>query len=266
MTKKEYKKVFNDVPEVVTKAKPFYIKSKPENDTLVILVHGFSGSPLDLHLIADFLVEEGIDIECVLLAGHGSSFNNLRDSNYSDWYNSLEEVIKKNLHHYKRVFLVGNSFGANLSIHASIRFPQVKGFISLGIPIFLKADKPIRFFLPMAKIVKKKYRKPWIKTKDLEELREKGRHRDLPLPSIVNFYYFIDYYTKKELNKMNTPSLIIHSRDDIISHPKSSEFLYKNINSSSKYLFILNKRSHDLIGTTRRDFIFKKISEFIKQD
>lgn len=265
MTKKEYKKIYKDIPDVVNRARPFYIKSKPENDTLVILVHGFSSSPLGLHLLADFLAEDGIDVECLLLAGHGSSFNNLRDSNYNDWYNSLEEVIKNNLHNYKRVFLIGNSFGANLSIHGGIRFPQIKGFISLGIPIFLKAERPIRFFLPMAKFLKKKYRKPWIKNKQLIDLKDKGHHRDLPLPSIVNFYHFIDHYTKKEVNQLNIPSLIIHSRDDIISHPKSSEFLYKNINSSSKHLFILNKRSHDLIGSTRRDFIFKKISEFIKQ-
>ena len=56
-------------------------------------------------------------------------------------------IIKKNnycinFNKYEKIFLVGFSFGANLSLHASIKYPKIKAVAALSIPIFLKKTIP----------------------------------------------------------------------------------------------------------------------------
>ena len=98
----------------------------------------------------------------------------------------------------------------------------------------------------------------------IRDIIEQGRHSHIPIPSIVSFYDFIDEHTKKEISKVKTPVLAIHSRDDLISHPRSSEYLFKNLTVDDKHLFILNKEDHNPVHNTRRDFIFSKTLHFIE--
>jgi esterase/lipase len=81
--------------------------------------------------------------------------------------------------------------------------------------------------------------------------------------SVYQFYGFIDNYTKKELTKVTSPSLIIHSKEDSITSPVSSEFVYNQIGSPKKELLILDDINHNPLVSQRKDVIFSRIIEFI---
>ena len=143
-------KEFRRVEGVAEKAWPFSIKAKAKNDVLAILVHGFSGSPYDMWILADFLAGNGIDVEVPLLAGHGGTMETFAKTKNGDWAKSVEGVLAESLEKYRKVFIVGYSFGANLGLHLSIKYPQLAGAVSLGIPIFMRHEARIRFLLPLA--------------------------------------------------------------------------------------------------------------------
>lgn len=262
MDKKGFSKKIANHEGVVDRAQPFSIVSESAKDSLVIIVHGFTSSPYHMHNIADWLAEHGYDVETVLLAGHGGSFERLQNASADDWQESLDKVVEKNIVKYNKIFLLGFSFGANLVLHASLKYPQIKAVTVLSIPIFLKKEKRIRFFLPLANIFQKKYRKRWIAKEHWLSLEERGHHSHIPIKGIVDFYGFIDNVTKKEIKEINIPILIIHSRGDTVTMATSSEFLYKNIKSKIKEIYILDKASHNLEFETRRDFFFTKIVAF----
>lgn len=259
----EQVKDFRDVEGVAKKARPFSIKKN--NKTLAILVHGFTGTPYDLWKLADFLSLHDLDIEVPLLPGHGGSMKMLAASNEQDWYNALLNLTKNQVDKYERIFLVGYSFGANLSLKVSLEVPKVSGIICLGVPIIMRNERQIRLLLPLAKIFKKTYKKYWLSAEEEASLEEFGRHNYIPIPNLVSFYHFIDEYTKKEVAQVKHPVLVIHSRDDVVSNPLSSEYLFKHLTSTQdKHLFILNHNDHNPVDTTRRDFIFTKTLQFIQ--
>lgn len=262
---KQQEKKFVSVEGVVQKARPFSIKNN--NDVLVILVHGFTGTPYDLWVLSDFLAENNLDVEVPLLTGHGGSTAMLAASNEEQWLNTVENCLKNNLNSYQKIFFVGYSFGANLSLHVSLKYQdQVTGIISLGLPIFMNHERRIRLLLPLAKIFKKTYKKYWLSEEEEYNSKDEGRHNNIPISSLLHFYNFIDQYTKKELEQIEIPVLVIHSRDDLVSDPYSSEFLFKNLTKvKDKHLFILNQDEHNVIDNTRRDFIFSKTLEFIRK-
>lgn len=256
-------KIFKEVEGATQKAWPFQIRNG--NKTLAIVVHGFTGTPYDLWTLADFLAENQMDIEVPLLPGHGGSMAMLLRTNEKDWYQALLQVVQNNIGKYEKIFLVGYSFGANLSLQVSLELPQITAIISLGIPIIMRGEKNIRLLLPLAKIFKKTYKKTWLSEEEEVSLEEFGKHNYIPIPNLLSFYHFIDTYTKKNLAKVKHPVLVIHSRDDVISSPLSSEYLFENLTGTKdKHLFILNRNDHNPVDTTRRDFIFTKTLQFIK--
>lgn len=259
-------KNFTFLPEVSPKAQPFHIKAKEDNDTLAILIHGFSSSPYALHGLAEYLGQHGIDVEVMLLAGHGRDFRSLQRSTALDWYQSAEKILHKNLSKYKNIFVIGESFGSNVAMHLVARYPQIKGVVTLSMPVFLHKEKLIRFFLPIVGTFSNRYRKHFFDAKDFYQIKEFGRHLYLPIRSIKNFYYFIDHFTKKEAHQVNVPALIIHSRNDRVSEVFSSEWIFSQIKNKNKELYIIGKDNHHLIYKTRSDLVFKKITSFIKNN
>lgn len=256
-------KIFQEVQGAAKKAWPFKIQNG--NKTLAILVHGFTGTPYDLWILADFLAENQMDIEVPLLSGHGGSMAMLLQANEKDWYQAFCQIVKDNVGKYDKIFLVGYSFGANLALKAALEVSGITGIVSLGIPIIMRGEKNIRLLLPLAKIFKKKYKKDWLSEEEEASLEEFGKHNYIPIPNLVSFYHFIDEYTKKELAQVKHPVLVIHSRDDVISSPLSSEYLFEHLTGTKdKHLFILNRNDHNPVDTTRRDFIFTKTLQFIK--
>lgn len=264
MTRQEWQKEFVDLPKVADNARPFKIRAKPDNDTLAILIHGFTSSPYHLRYLADYLAEKEIDVQTVLLAGHGGSQEDLIKTNHHDWLSSVRQAIVDNLDKYKNVYLIGHSLGANLSICLAVDYSRVKGIVALGPSIFIQGERWQRFFMFWYKLFGiKKWKKKWLKPRDIEELKKTGGRVHIPIKSIDQFYKFIDYHTKLELKHCHAPILIAHSRYDRVSLPKSSQYLFANIASKDKELFVLDKNSHGLLHKTRRDFLFRKIVDFI---
>ncbi|MDP2586927.1 MAG: alpha/beta fold hydrolase [Candidatus Komeilibacteria bacterium] len=249
--------------QIKERAKPYFYQGT--GDSLAILFHGFTGSPDDLKELAKFLNEQGLSVSVPLLAGHGRHWLNLQSSSYYDWWKSADDELKKFQGQYKKIFLVGYSFGANLALDLAARYPaQVIGVISLGISVFLRNELLKKFLLPIVHLFLSKYHKRYVKRQHLNDYEDSGSYAYIPIKSLREFFYFIKNFTKRELAKVKMPVLIIHSKDDAITHPLSSQFVYERVGSGRKELMYLNDLNHNPLSSKRKNLIFGKIEEFIK--
>lgn len=96
----------------------------------VLLIHGFSGSPFELHLLAERLHQAGYHVAVPLLAGHHRSLRALADSSWQDWLSSaekalheLQERIACTTSESPRLAVIGFSMGGLLSLELSRRHP-----------------------------------------------------------------------------------------------------------------------------------------------
>lgn len=67
------------------------------------------------------------------------------------------------------------------------------------------------------------------------------------------------------MKEVISPILIMHSKDDDLTSVKSAKFVYNNINSAKKELFILNDSYHLMLYDNDKDFVFDKSVEFLNQ-
>ena len=244
------------------KAKPYFLDA--QSSTLAILIHGFTGTPNDLRELAKFLVSQGLSVKVPLLPGHGSHWADLEKTSYFDWWKTIDDEVKQAMGKYDRIFLIGYSFGANLALDMAARYPQyITGVVSLGISVFLRREFLVKLCLPFFHFFMKRYRKFYISKERQPAYEDSGAYAIVPTKSLYDFYYFINHYTRKELGKVKTPVLVIHSRDDAVTHPMSSQFVYDRLGTQRKELVYLDDVNHNPISSERRNLIFGRINRFV---
>lgn len=258
-------KTYKALTGVPPKAQPFFITSCPDNDQVVIIIHGVSSTPYSLHFIADILATSGYDVDTILLAGHGTTLADLRRSTFHDWVESADTAVQANLARYKKVYILGYSFGASLAIHLGVCYPQIKGIISLGIPITLYKENTIRALLPLARFFLRNYKKHWITAEKAKLLPELGQHTHIPVPTLVQFRRFISHCTKRDIPHLRVPILIGHSRADRVADPVSSQYLFQNLKVKDKSLYLIDHGNHRVDEVVSRDFVSHKILRFLQK-
>ena len=94
-------------------AAPFTLEGT--NGEAVVMVHGFTGVPAHWRLLAPVVHRAGFTVRVPLLAGHGTSIEDLAQTDASDWLASVVDELSAVADH-ARVHLVGLSMGGLLSL------------------------------------------------------------------------------------------------------------------------------------------------------
>lgn len=112
----------------------------------VLLVHGFTSSPLEMQPLADYLAGQGFSVYNARLAGHGSDYRYLNVTTFADWYDSVKyglHLLKRNC---KNVFVIGCSMGGLVSLMTA-HLNGLDGAVLLAPCIRIKA--PLAFLTPL---------------------------------------------------------------------------------------------------------------------
>ncbi len=244
----------------------FYAAADGNKDVIVFLVHGFSGSPYDLSELGKYLSEHNINACGVLLAGHGGDYAVFAPTGHREWWQSVKLEIDRYQGDYQHIILMGYSFGSNLVMDIACRYPELaEGVICMSPSVFIRKHNRVRFLNAVFSLFtdhvdKRKMRR------DRRALYEAGgRHITVSTHGLSSFFEFIDNYTKRQLPLFSAPILLIHSRDDYASNPRSSEYIFEKIASTDKELFMINEFEHNPLNSNSRNVIFGKILEFIAE-
>jgi carboxylesterase len=111
----------------------------------VLLIHGFSGSPFELHLLGQDLQPRGDRCEAPLLAGHGASTAALGATTWRDWYQSAEAAllsfhqrIAEETGKTPRLSIIGLSMGGLLTLELCRHHaPLIRAIAVLSAPLWL---------------------------------------------------------------------------------------------------------------------------------
>ena len=72
--------------------------------------------------------------------------------------------------------------------------------------------------------------------------------------------------TKKNLNKINNPILVIQSKDDPVVNPSSAYEIYEKVQSKNKAMKIIDSFRHVIIKGDDTKELYNTIYEFINQN
>lgn len=229
------------------------------NKTGILLIHGFTGSPAELRPLGIFLRNHGYTVYAPLLKGHGTTPEDLKETTWQDWWESVRKGYERlQSQEMEQIFVIGHSMGGLLSFYLATQ-QSVAGIVSLCTPIWLRDWRAsfvpfLRYFIPYHQRSKKE-----------EHIEDQIVPYDrTPLSSIEELIRFMKK-VKTLIAQVEVPTLVVQSRNDETILPKSADYIYEQLASKQKEISWYDRSSHMITLDKERDRLFEEIHTFIQR-
>jgi len=278
---KEDKRLITDIPNT-----SFFL---PGDKNLCFLIHGLTGTPKEMGSIAQRLNKRGFSVAAPLMANHDKSISCLKRTTWKELYNSMRKEFIKYADDYENVFVAGLSFGALIGLLLAHEFPnKVKALNCFSPTLFYDGwgNPKSRILLPL--VYKTPFKYWWYFKEEYpyglknERLRSKVEsfYKDAKLfdyskvhlygyPVIpVSCMYQNSLLAKKImsiLKNIHTPIQLLQARDDDVTSPKNSYYIYNHISSQEKEIIFLENSYHIITADQERDKVAEKTVEFFEK-
>lgn len=241
---------------------PFFLPGfGPNAETVVLLIHGFTGSPSEFRRLGYYLHDQGYTVKAVLLPGHGTTPEDMIQTGFRDWWRAVKEAFETLREAgYHRIVPVGHSMGGLLSLKLAME-EDVMGCVSLATPIHLGSRKVMLAWLLQWFVKYVSKRRP----PDAERITSESLAYDrTPVKCVVHFRRLL-FHVKKKLNRVRVPLFIGQGQQDRTSLPHSAPFIYKKVASEVKELKVYPNSAHGILLESDREQVYEDIGRFIAQ-
>ncbi|CCQ97981.1 Lipase/esterase Est [[Clostridium] ultunense Esp] len=236
---------------------PFFY---PGDERGLLLIHGFTGSTAEMIPMGTFFHSKGMTVHGPLLAGHGTTPEEMAKTSWKDWWQSA-------VHGYERlkeagcerIYVGGLSMGGLLALRLA-REKKVQGAISMAAPIRFR-DRTAHFAFFIHHFIPYVGRGPQ-KAPHIEEVIVP--YEKMPVKSVAELKRLMQD-VRRGLPKIRTPVLIVQGKRDETIFPTDAKIIYETIGSQQKEIHYYDNSSHILVLDHDREKIFQDVYEFIQK-
>ncbi|MFA5494609.1 MAG: alpha/beta fold hydrolase [Porticoccaceae bacterium] len=248
----------------------------------VLLIHGLTGTPMEMRLLGRGLASAGFTVHGVQLPGHCGSAEDLIASRWQDWYAGVERAAGALRSRVDNLFVGGLSMGAVLALALAAEQPdRVAGVGVYGatfrydgwnIPVVAR----LSFLLPLFKRLgigrnRMFMEEPPYGLRD-EHIRARVSASMLagdsataglpgnPWPALAEMYR-LSAWAKPRLPKVTAPCLIAHARDDDIASLANAQLVADRVSGPSEML-ILDNSYHMITIDRERRLLIERSARF----
>ncbi len=249
-------------PGVMPGAEAFDFPGKgPDGRTGVLLVHGFTGTPMSMRPWGEHLAEAGFAVRCPLLPGHGTRWQDCNLSTHDQWTTAVGQEFDALAADCDRVFVAGLSMGGALATRfAEERPDDLAGLLLVNPSLFTERldakllpmiSRLTGSWAPIASDIKKpgvtELAYPKLPTRAMMQLRQ------------------LWAATRADLARVTAPVIVFHSRVDHVVEPANSTVLLAGVSSTDTTEVVLENSYH--VATLDNDAprIFARSAEWIRE-
>ena len=261
----------------------------PGDKNLCLLIHGLTGTAKEMGSVAQNLNQRGFSVACPLMANHDKSISCLKRTTWEELYNSVRNAFTRYANDYENIFVAGLSFGALIGILLAYEFPdKIKALNCFSPTLFFDgwANPKLKFLLPLAYKTPLKYYfylkegypygiknqrlrsriESFYKKSDLFDY-SKVHLYGYPVIPVSSMYqnHLLANYVMKILPKVTTPIQLLQAKDDDVTSPKNSYYIYNHIGSKNKEMVLFEDSYHIIIADQERDKVAEKTLAFFEK-
>ncbi|MFQ5554689.1 MAG: alpha/beta hydrolase [Acidimicrobiia bacterium] len=225
----------------------------------VVLLHGWTGSPAHLRMLADALHDRGHSIVAPLLAGHGTAVGDMLGTSWRDWLRSAAEGAQEVVDSGKTLHLVGLSMGGILSLLLAPVFGAAS-VTTISAPM-----KVYDRFAPHSWLVRGSTRlrphEPVALAGDgVDRFRVQYDHS--PVGTVADLFDLIRA-ARATLGRVTCPALVIQSRADQTVRPESASILRDGLSGTRARVVWLERAGHVALLDEERSVIHREVAAHI---
>jgi carboxylesterase len=243
---------------------PFYFAGT--NKKAVLLIHGWTSVPYEVRRLGKYLNENGYTVSGPMLSGHGTVPKNLEDVSWTDWLRDLEAEYKKLKKNFQEVYVGGTSIGSNLAIMLAKNNPDISGLVLMATPHKIKWERLAQWFAKLHLRFKKYNKKFYPPTFGVSTtITRIISYQTYPVRSAIETFDLVRI-SRKYLENITQPCLILQSTHDHVVSKKSAEKIYGKIKSSKKKIKYIDKAYHTFISDIKNEHVFEDILNFLNEN
>ena len=228
----------------------------------ILLIHGFTGSPLEMRLVGDYLNAKGLTVSAPLLPGHGTTVEDMNRCSWTDWTRHCQAALERLEHQCHTVFVAGLSMGAVLSLFLASRDERIAGAVAYS-PALLVRGHSI-YLSPLLKHLISKVPKSDVNDlTDGEACSRLWSYRYHPT-SAAHELLKLNWRVRRSLGQVQCPLLVIHSTLDRTIAANSAQYVYDHAGSRDKQLVTLHNSGHCLTVDSEWQDVADMTSSFIE--
>jgi carboxylesterase len=243
----------------------------------VLLIHGLCGTPAEMRFVAMGLGRAGYTVHCPQLAGHGGTRQDIVKTNWQDWYRSAEAALDEIRKDCDTVIVGGLCLGSIIGLHLAAKHPDKVQGVALFSPTLWINGWAMPWYTKLFSLVRSRWMANLMEFPDAESLGIKcPRVREFVRAALaasdgsdlgtvgtpgamVLEHRRMVAAARKILDKVQQPTLIIHSRQDDYANLNNATYLRSELSGAedivvledSYHMVTLDKERHVVVEQTR---------------
>ncbi len=243
---------------------PIYYKG--ENGSSVLLLHGFTSTPVVFEELAQELNRAGYTVFAPILAGHGTTPEDLETTGWKDWFLSAQEGYERLEIESDNIFVLGFSIGCNLSCLIAAEH-KIAGLILIGFPRWLQHQTAAKLLTYHHQIRKIRFfeKKNKFEENDTMFTTDTAAYRKIPTKVMSHIFLLMSKITDRSLVQIQAPVLIMQSANDGLIAARSAHHAMKLIPSTHKQLIWVDEPHNRLHLGKSKHQILSYIMSFLER-
>lgn len=248
----------------------------------VLLIHGLSGTPLEMQYVARMLHKAGFSVRAPHFSGYGYG-EGTSTRKWQEWHKEVAEHFDDLKQKYRTVSVCGLCIGAVLALNlAAERKDEVAGLSLLATTLYFDGWSipwyrfllPFGYYTPFRYFYSYREREPyglkneqlraWIAREMTEKSTSAAGSAHIPMSGIFQTDKLIRE-VKKNVSRITAPALIIHSLEDDTSTIRSADFVEKHIGSNKVRKIFLDDSYHMLTMDNQKHIVAEETIRFFKE-
>ncbi|MCB1308121.1 MAG: alpha/beta fold hydrolase [Leptospiraceae bacterium] len=253
-----------------------------ESGIAFLVCHGYGGSPFNTRPLGEFLNSLGHTAIGLRMPGHGTNIDDLARTRFYHWEEYVERIYLEERSRYRKLFLVGFSFGGTVSLKVAAKNAdsfRPAGIITISTPVFFNGFFNGKFilhqvgtiFTGILKIIQPVLKFDRERPLSTERLNPWVGYRYTHAVAALHSFKQALPAVRRGLPRITVPYCSIMAANDRTVSPENQIYIYNNIHSREKraYMFILPPdltTMHSLLTHERaKDRVFRYVETFIKE-
>ena len=251
-------------------------------DHAALLIHGLSGSPLEMQYLSRRLRKEGFAVYAPRIEGYGfgERAHPFATGTWQDWRAQILESFDALALNHRNVCVAGLCIGAVLSLDLAAERPgRVSALSLLATTLFYDGWSlpwyqflaPLAYYTPLRNLysyrerhpygVKNEFLRKWIAREMAEKSTSIAGASCLPMNAVLQARKLI-CQVKKTMPTVSAPALVVHAIEDDVSSVRSAEFVLDHIGSDVVDFLLLRDSYHMVTLDNEKDRVAAETARF----
>lgn len=237
-----------------------------QKKSAVLIAHGFTGSPYELQVLAEFLRNKGLFVSLPTLPGHGTTPDDLRKYGPEDWMNVLRSSYRKLEQQYEQINIIGLSLGGSLALKLASEVSS-SSVVVIDAPVRLNFHAAIKIALPIWRTLTGpdliKPKRGMFANEQIPDYEQRC-YDQIPIAVFQKMMRFLENeMNPSTFKQITSPTLIIQASGDKVVSRNSAQLIFDNLGSIKKKQIDWQDRFHLIVQGEHKQELFQLIADWI---